>query len=165
MWEVLKASQLGMVSVCVFILFTEWWKPVTLHCTTNHHLEMAARGNQFFQVLQNCTAGFWHSHTHTHTLTRCDTSYRVLNMCHLDMPKHKPTGSLRAPHSQVTKIKAEKNRKKKKKEEVAVWEEYKWKREGHERERHAKKLMSQGHLNNITVYPNSAVCKRKDSGT
>lgn len=36
-------------------------------------------------------------------------------MCHLDMPKHKPTGSLRAPHSQVTKIKAEKNRKKKKK--------------------------------------------------
>lgn len=35
-------------------------------------------------------------------------------MCHLDMPKHKPTGSLRAPHSQVTKIKAEKKQKKRK---------------------------------------------------
>lgn len=162
MWEVLKASQLGMVSVCVFILFTEWWRPVTLHCTTNHHLEMAARGNAFFQVFQNCTAGFWHSHTHTHTLTRCDTSYTVLNMCHLDMPKHKPTGSLRAPHSQVTKIKAEKKQKKKKKWQC---EKNINEKEGHERERHAKKLMSQGHLNNITVYPNSAVCKWKDSGT
>lgn len=28
-----------------------------------------------------------------------------------------------------------------------------------------QQLMSQGHLNNITVYPNSAVCKWKDSGT
>lgn len=164
MWEVLKASQLGMVSVCVFILFTEWWKPVTLHCTTNHHLEMAARGNQFFQVLQNCTAGFWHSHTHTHTLTRCDTSYSVehVSLRHAQTQAHRKSESATLTSDED---KGRKKQKEKKKEEVAVWEEYKWKREGHERERHAKKLMSQGHLNNITVYPNSAVCKRKDSGT